>query len=241
MKKSKIITLSLLLIGTSQAFAETLRERVAALESTQAATKIGGMVQVKYTTNGGDTELGDVKLHVSHAINEQFDAAFTIQRDGGDKIVLDGAAINYHNANFDASIGKIGTPFGSYGTGMITDPLTKGIDSDKGNRNGLALSKTLGDIKVSVYTNEKDKGKSKGIPANYTNGAFSAGAYYFDGASSDGTKDAGASKAIRLDYKTSNSLSVAYENVKTNKDTNVKNLLHILKQVMHTKSWQQKV
>ncbi|WP_201339455.1 hypothetical protein [Isorropodon fossajaponicum symbiont] len=35
------------------------------------------------------------------------------------RIVLGGAAINYHNANFDASIGKIGTPFGSYGTGMI--------------------------------------------------------------------------------------------------------------------------
>ncbi len=228
MKKIEIITLSLLLIGTSQAFAETLRERVTALEAARAATKIGGVVQVKHASKGVGTAPGDIKLHISHAVNEQFDGFFTIQRKGGDDkateddIILDAAAINYHNTNFDASIGKIGTPFGSYATGMVTNPLTKDIDSDKGNRNGLILSKTLGDIKVSVYTNEKDQGKSKGISANYTNGAFNAGAYYFDGASSDGTKDAGASKAIRLDYKVSNGLSVVYENVKTNKDTSVK-------------------
>ena len=224
MKKSKFITLGLLLLSTSQTFSETLTERVTALESAKVATKVGGIVQVKHTSKGGDTALGDVELYIKHTINEQFDGHLKLKRRGGDEketeddIILGVAEINYHHANFDASIGRIGTPFGSYATGMVTDPLTKGIDSDKSDRNGLILSKTLGDIKVSVYANEKDKATSKGISANYTNGAFSTGVYYFNGASSEGIKDAGASKAIRLDYKTSNGLSVAYENVKTNKN-----------------------
>lgn len=224
MNKSKFITLGLLLVSTSQIFAATLTERVTALESAKVATKVGGIVQVKHTSKRVGTTLGDVELHIKHTINEQFDGHFKLERRGGgnksteDDIILGVAGINYHNTNFDASIGKIGTPFGSYATGMVTDPLTKGIDSDKSDRNGLVLSKTLGDIKVSVYANEKDKGTSKGISANYTNGAFNTGVYYFNGASSDGIKDAGTSKAIRLDYKVSNGLSVAYENVKTNKD-----------------------
>lgn len=228
MKKSKFITLGLLLVGTSQIFADTLTERVTALESAKVATKIGGTVQVKYTSNGVGTTLGDVELYIKHIINNQFDGHLKLKRRGGgdkkkeDDIILGVAGINYHNANFNASIGRIGTPFGSYATGMVTDPLTKGIDSDKGDRNGLVLSKTLGDIKVSVYTNEKDKGTSKGISTHYTNGVFSTDVYYFNGASSDGKKEAGASKAIRLDYKASNALSLAYENVKTNKDASIK-------------------
>jgi hypothetical protein len=228
MKKSKFITLGLLLVSTSQIFADTLTERVTALESAKVATKVGGIVQVKYTSKGVGTTLGDVELYIKHTINEQFDGHFKLERRGGDNknteddITLGVAGINYHNANFNASIGRIGTPFGSYATGMVTDPLTKGIDSDKSDRNGLVLSKTLGDIKVSVYANEKDKGTSKGISANYTNGAFSTGVYYFNGASSNGIRDAGTSKAIRLDYKASNGLSAAYENVKTNKDVNIK-------------------
>lgn len=228
MNKSKFIVLGLLLVSTSQIFADTLTEHVTALESTKVATKVGGIVQVKQTSKGVGTTLGDVEFYIKHSINEQFDGYLKLKRRGGDDrnteddIILGVAEINYHNTNFDVSIGRIGTPFGSYATGMVTDPLTKGIDSDKSDRNGLILSKTLGDIKVSVYANEKDKGTSKGISANYTNGAFSTGVYYFNGASSKGIKDAGASKAIRLDYKASNGLSVAYENVKTNKDANIK-------------------
>lgn len=228
MKKNKFITLGLLLVGTSQIFADTLTERVTALESAKVATKVGGIVQVKHTSKGVGTTLGDVELYIKHTINDQFDGHLKLKRRGGDNkntednIILGVAGINYHNANFNASIGRIGTPFGSYATGMVTDPLTKGIDSDKSDRNGLVLSKTLGDIKVSVYANEKDKGTSKGISANYTNGAFSTDVYYFNGASSNGIKDAGTSKAIRLDYKASNGLSVAYENVKTNKEATIK-------------------
>ncbi|WP_201340750.1 hypothetical protein [Abyssogena phaseoliformis symbiont] len=79
-------------------------------------------------------EFGDLELTVSHAVNEQFDGTIKVKRRGEDDIILDEAMINYHNGNFTANKVRIGVPsFGTYKTGMITDPLAKGItNADKG-------------------------------------------------------------------------------------------------------------
>ena len=203
MKRNNIITLGVLAMGaTTSAFSGTemdaLKDRITALETAASATTISGELSAEYTSSG-KTTWGDAKLTISHAVNEQFDGSVTIKRkgDSDDNIIFDEAMINYNNENFSASIGRIGVPFGGFATGMITDPLTKGV-----------TGADIGDIEVSAYS-YKDTNNDSGFTIGYATDMFSVGYDHFD----DGTSGIGKSKAMRAGFDAGNGMSVAYEKV----------------------------
>ncbi|MBW5291005.1 MAG: hypothetical protein Rsou_0226 [Candidatus Ruthia sp. Asou_11_S2] len=210
----------MLIVGTTALAGteiDTLKDRITALETTQSATSVSGLIEMVYSSSNDKVEFGDLELTVSHAVNEQFDGTIKVKRRGEDDptkeddIILDGAMINYHNGGFTASIGRIGVPFGAYGTGMITDPLTKGIISaDKGSKDMLMLSADFGDVQVSIYS-YKDTDNDTGISINYGKDIFSAGIDYFK----DGTTGYGSSNIYHLGVSLDNGLGLYYEAVKT--------------------------
>lgn len=218
MKRNNIITLGVLAMGaTTSAFSGTemdaLKDRITALETAASATTISGELSAEYTSSG-KTAWGDAKLTISHAVNEQFDGSVTIKRAGSDDanndtIIFDEAMINYNNENFSASIGHIGVPFGGFATGMITDPLTKGVPgADIGGKDLIMLATDIGGIEVSAYS-YKDTNNDSGFTIGYATDMFSVGYDHFD----DGTSGIGKSKAIRAGFDAGNGMSVAYEKV----------------------------
>jgi hypothetical protein len=142
MKRSNIIALSaVLLSSTTSSFADTeldaLKDRVLLLENKTAAVNINGELSTTYDSKNS-IQLGDMNLTFSHEINSQFNVAITVKRDGEtednqDQIIFDEGAINYNQGKFTLSVGRIGVPFGTYSTGMISAPLPKAVtDADKG-------------------------------------------------------------------------------------------------------------
>ena len=201
MKRNNVITLGVLAMGaTTSAFAGTemdaLKDRITALESASSATTVAGEISATYGS-GANTTLGDAKFSIAHAVNEQFDGSIVVKWDGDastNDIDLKEAVMNYNHEFFTVSMGRVGVPFGAYDTGMITDPLTKGVtDADKGEQDMLMVSTTFGDVEVVAYTYEATDA-DKGLSINYANDMFSVDADYF----SDGTDGRSSSKAFRI-------------------------------------------
>ncbi len=216
MKRSKVIALSVLIVSTTVLAGteiDNYKDQITALEATQSVLSVSGLVTVHSSSND-KVEFGDLELTVSHAINEQFNGAIKVKRRGEsdankeDDIILNEAMINYHNDDFTISVGRISVPFGAYETGMITDPLTKGITSaDKDSKDMLILSADFGSVQASIYSY-----KDTGVSINYGKGIFSAGVDYFK----DGTTGYGSSNAYHLGLSLDNGLGFYYEAVKTN-------------------------
>ncbi|MDC9726775.1 MAG: hypothetical protein PSN35_02925, partial [Candidatus Thioglobus sp.] len=215
MKRNNIITLGVLAMGaTTSALAGTemdaLKDRITALETAASATVISGELSAEYTSSG-KTAWGDAKLTMSHAVSDEFDGAVTIKKESSssDTIIFDEAMINYNNENFTASIGRIGVPFGGFSTGMITDPLTKGVTgADIGGKDLIMLATDIGGIEVSAYS-YKDTDNDSGVTIGYATDMFSVGYDHFN----DGTSGVGKSKAIRVGFDAGNGMSIAYEKV----------------------------
>lgn len=218
MKRNNIIALSAIMATTTgSVFAGTeideLKDRITALEMAKSATTISGELSATYTS-ADKTAWDTASITISHAVNEQFDGSVTVKRAGSDDanqdtIIFDEAMINYNNESFSASMGRIGVPFGGYATGMITDPLTKGLtDADKGGKDMLMLSTTLAGVEIAGYS-YKDTDNDSGVTIAYAADMFSIGYDHFN----DGTTGVNKSNAIRVGFDAGNGLSVGYEKV----------------------------
>jgi hypothetical protein len=227
-----IVTSGVLLITLSGQLFATENQN----EAKERRFNIGAEISATYDKDNKN-QWSDAEVEMTYTFNSKFDALILLKRqgDGGNpnKVITDEAVVNYHfNDDISLSLGKTAIPFGNFDTGMITDPLTKGVnDADKDNERLLILTYNIKDLELIGYTYKaKDKDKDTGLSVNYNNAGFSAGYDYFK----DGSSGRGHSQAIQLGFEADNGISGFYETVNTHQLGTNTSAKHIELNYAHT-------